>query len=178
MPGKFSLLATLATFVCCFLTPCSSLYFFLDNKTPRCFTETLEGHMLWNIQIYMPDLEELNDYREADDLDLLEVKVTVTELQGGDIVKEESFVTEGTVPFTASQDGGVYRVCFSRTDDTVLDDEDKLDELVRVDFDLEVEQYFEDKKINHDTVVQREHVEDLETKLKVRKSLLLLFLMV
>ena len=49
----------------------------------------------------------------------------------------------------------------------VLSDEDKLDELVRVDFDLEVEQYFEDKKINRDTVVQREHVTDLETKLKV-----------
>ena len=50
----------------------------------------------------------------------------------------------------------------------MLSDEDKLDELVRVDFDLEVEQYFADKKINRDTVVQREHVEDLETKLKVR----------
>ncbi len=36
-----------------------------------------------------------------------------------------------------------------------------------MDFDLEVEQYFEDKKINRDTVVQREHVSDLETKLKV-----------
>jgi len=49
----------------------------------------------------------------------------------------------------------------------VLTDEDKLDELIRVDFDLEVEQYFEDKKINRDTVVQREHVTDLNEKLKV-----------
>lgn len=49
----------------------------------------------------------------------------------------------------------------------VLTDEDKLDELIRIDFDLEVEQYFQDKKINRDTVVQREHVSDLETKLKV-----------
>jgi hypothetical protein len=52
----------------------------------------------------------------------------------------------------------------------VLTDQDKLDQLIEVHFDLEVEQYFEDKKINRDTVVQREHVDDLEEKLKLLKE--------
>mmetsp|Transcript_36074 Transcript_36074/g.52880 ORF Transcript_36074/g.52880 Transcript_36074/m.52880 type:complete len:228 (-) Transcript_36074:28-711(-) len=159
----------LATFAA-ILQVTDGLYFYLDNKSPRCFTETLDSHMLWAVQVWMPDLAEINDYRETDGLVDLFIDVVITELKTEQEVLKDSFESEGSVAFTASQDGGVYRVCFSRSSDKVLTDEDKLDELIRVDFDLEVEQYFEDKKINRDTVVQREHVTDLNEKLKRLKD--------
>ena len=97
----------------------NGLYFYLDAKTPRCFTETLESHMLWAVQLWMPDLAEINDYREAEGLEDLFVDVKITELKTDQQVLADAFESEGNVAFTASQDGGVYRVCFSRSTDTV-----------------------------------------------------------
>ena len=67
--------------------------------------------MLWNIQLWMPDLEELNDYREADGLEELKINVAVKEVQSGLDVRSESFESQGTVPFTASQDGNSQAPC-------------------------------------------------------------------
>ena len=108
----------LATFAA-ILQVTDGLYFYLDNKSPRCFTETLDSHMLWAVQVWMPDLAEINDYRETDGLVDLFIDVVITELKTEQEVLKDSFESEGSVAFTASQDGGVYRVCFSRSSDKV-----------------------------------------------------------
>ena len=113
--AKALILATLAA--CTQLA--NGLYFYLDVKTPRCFTENLDAHMLWSVQAWMPDLAEINDYREAEGLKELKVKVEITELETEEVVVTDSYESEGNIAFTASQNGGVYRVCFSRTETTV-----------------------------------------------------------
>lgn len=114
--GKFLLLAAVAA---CWLRVTNGLYFYLDNKNARCFTETLDSHMLWAVQVWMPDLAEINDYREADNLEDLFIDVVITELKTNQEVLKDAFESQGSLAFTAAEEGGVYRVCFSRSTDTV-----------------------------------------------------------